>query len=60
VSELHGRVSRHMWHCLFPDKPLDQVPIGHVTNGIHLLSWMRAGAPLLAGGNSPATPTPRR
>src|SRR5690348_17301981 len=41
VSELHGRVSRHMWHCLYPDKPVEQVPIGHITNGIHLLGWMK-------------------
>jgi alpha-glucan phosphorylase-like protein len=41
VSELHGRVSRHMWHSLFPEKPAEQVPIGHVTNGIHLLGWMK-------------------
>jgi glycogen phosphorylase len=41
VSELHGRVSRHMWHSLFPDKPAEQVPIGHITNGIHLLGWMK-------------------
>jgi glycogen phosphorylase len=41
VSELHGRVSRHMWHCLYPDRPVEQVPIGHVTNGVHLLGWMK-------------------
>ncbi len=41
VSELHGRVSRHMWHCLYPDQPVEKVPIGHVTNGIHLLGWMK-------------------
>jgi starch phosphorylase len=41
VSELHGRVSRHMWHSLFPDRPVEQVPIGHVTNGVHLLGWMK-------------------
>jgi glycogen phosphorylase len=41
VSELHGSVSRHMWHSLFPDKSTEQVPIGHVTNGIHLLGWMK-------------------
>ena len=41
VSELHGRVSRHMWHVLYPAKPVEQVPIGHVTNGIHLLGWMK-------------------
>jgi starch phosphorylase len=41
VSELHGRISRRMWHCLYPDLPLDEVPIGHITNGIHLLGWMK-------------------
>ncbi|MBU6401434.1 MAG: alpha-glucan family phosphorylase, partial [Verrucomicrobia bacterium] len=41
VSELHGRVSRKMWHALYPDKPADQVPIGHITNGIHLMGWMK-------------------
>ena len=41
VSELHGRVSRHMWQCLFPNKTVDEVPIGHITNGIHLLGWMK-------------------
>jgi len=41
VSELHGRVSRRMWHELYPDKPVDEVPIGHITNGIHLLDWMK-------------------
>jgi starch phosphorylase len=41
VSELHGRISRQMWHRLYPDKPVEQVPIGHITNGIHLLGWMK-------------------
>ncbi len=41
VSELHGVVSRHMWHSLYPEKAMDQVPIGHITNGIHLLGWMK-------------------
>ena len=41
VSELHGQMSRHMWHCLFPDAPVENVPIGHITNGIHLLGWMK-------------------
>ncbi|HSU54340.1 MAG TPA: alpha-glucan family phosphorylase [Candidatus Dormibacteraeota bacterium] len=41
VSELHGRVSRHMWNSLYPDKPVEQVPIGHLTNGVHLLGWMK-------------------
>jgi starch phosphorylase len=41
VSELHGRVSRHMWHSLYSGKPVEQVPIGHITNGVHLLGWMK-------------------
>ncbi len=41
VSELHGQVSRKMWHCLYPDKKEDQVPIGHITNGVHVLGWMK-------------------
>lgn len=41
VSELHGSVSRAMWQPLFPDKTVDEVPIGHITNGIHILGWMK-------------------
>ncbi len=41
VSELHGQVSREMWHSLFPDRKVSEVPIGHITNGIHLLGWMK-------------------
>jgi starch phosphorylase len=41
VSELHGQVSRHMWQCLWPGLAVDQVPIGHITNGIHVASWMK-------------------
>ncbi len=41
VSELHGHVSRRMWQCLHPGKPMGDVPIGHITNGIHLLGWMK-------------------
>ncbi|MBI2934361.1 MAG: alpha-glucan family phosphorylase [Chloroflexi bacterium] len=39
VSRLHGRVARKMWHMLWPDKKLEDVPIGHVTNGVHLPTW---------------------
>ncbi len=39
VSELHGEVSRRMWHSLWPDREVDDVPIGAVTNGVHLPSW---------------------
>jgi len=41
VSELHGRVSRQMWQSLYPVKKVEEVPIGHITNGIHLLGWMK-------------------
>lgn len=41
VSELHGQVSREMWKCLYSGKPVSDVPIGHITNGIHLLGWMK-------------------
>jgi starch phosphorylase len=41
VSELHGQVSRRMWQPLFPGKPENQVPIGHITNGVHVLGWMK-------------------
>ena len=40
VSELHGHVSRDMWQFLWPDTPVEQTPIGHVTNGVHTKTWM--------------------
>ncbi len=40
VSKLHGDVSRHMWHNIWPNVPPDEVPIQHVTNGVHLRSWL--------------------
>jgi starch phosphorylase len=40
VSELHGDVTRHMWRGLWPGVPVDEVPIGRVTNGVHLNSWV--------------------
>lgn len=39
VSRLHGRVSRRMFEPLFPRWPEDEIPIGHVTNGVHVPSW---------------------
>jgi starch phosphorylase len=39
VSELHGHTSQEMWKDLFPGKPVSQVPIGGVTNGVHLGGW---------------------
>jgi len=40
VSELHGRTSRRLWRALWPEVPPDEVPISHVTNGIHTRSWL--------------------
>jgi starch phosphorylase len=40
VSALHGEVSREMWLGLFPGRAEDAVPIGHITNGVHVPSWL--------------------
>ncbi len=39
VSELHGHVSRNMWKNIWPELPKEEVPISHITNGIHIQSW---------------------
>jgi len=40
VSELHGQVARHMWQFLWPDRRVDEVPITHITNGVHTGTWL--------------------
>jgi len=40
VSRRHGEVARSMWQPMFPDRPVDEVPITHVTNGVHVRTWM--------------------
>jgi len=40
VSELHGEVSRKMWQSNWPKVPLNEVPIDHITNGVHTRSWI--------------------
>ncbi len=40
VSELHGRVARKMWNFMWPDCAENDVPITHVTNGVHAANWM--------------------
>ena len=40
VSRRHGEVARAMWQPLYPERPVEHVPIGHVTNGVHLPTWM--------------------
>jgi starch phosphorylase len=44
VSRLHGKVSRHLFEPLFPRWPEDEVPVGHVTNGVHMPTWDSAPA----------------
>jgi starch phosphorylase len=39
VSRLHGKVSRHIFLPLFPRWPQDEIPVGHVTNGVHMPTW---------------------
>ena len=40
VSQLHGQVCQRMWHCLWPEAPEPDVPIGSVTNGVHVSTWV--------------------
>ena len=44
VARRHGEVAREMWHPLWPDRAVDDVPIGHVTNGVHIPTWV--GGPM--------------
>jgi starch phosphorylase len=44
VSRLHGRVSRHIFAPLFPRWPEGEVPVGHVTNGVHMPTWDSAAS----------------
>jgi starch phosphorylase len=40
VSRLHGQVSRQVWRAVWPGVPEEEIPIGHVTNGVHFRSWI--------------------
>jgi starch phosphorylase len=40
VSRLHGSVARRMWSHVWPDRPVEEVPISHVTNGVHISSFI--------------------
>ena len=44
VSRLHGQVSRHLFESLFPHWPEHEVPVGHITNGVHMPTWDSAAA----------------
>jgi len=47
VSERHGEVARRMWRSLWPDLPEEKVPIDHVTNGVHVPTWIEPKMELL-------------
>jgi glycogen phosphorylase len=47
VSALHGIVSRRMWQPLYPQKTEEEVPIGHITNGVHVSTWVAPQMQLL-------------
>lgn len=40
VSNLHGRVTRRSWQVLWPHHREDEVPVGHITNGVHVRTWL--------------------
>jgi starch phosphorylase len=42
VSRLHGEVARSMWAHLWHERALDEIPIGHITNGVHVPTWLSA------------------
>jgi len=43
VSALHGRVTRKSWQVLWPSMREDDVPVGHITNGVHVTTWLASG-----------------
>jgi starch phosphorylase len=68
VSRRHGEVARAMWQGLWPDRPVEEVPISHVTNGVHVATWLQGpmrdlldrhlGPGWLATADDPATWAP--
>ena len=40
VSEMNGQVARKVWNHLWPDKPVDEIPITYITNGVHTGTWL--------------------
>jgi glycogen phosphorylase len=47
VSQLHGEVSREMWQSVWPDRPVEEVPIMAITNGVHIPTWLPTETRLL-------------
>lgn len=50
VSKRHGEITRKMFHSLWPDKSVNEVPITHITNGIHIPTWINPKMQLLLNG----------
>jgi glycogen phosphorylase len=40
VSQLHGEVTKQMWRPIWPERPADDLPVGFITNGVHVPTWM--------------------
>jgi glycogen phosphorylase len=40
VSKKHGMIARGMWRCMWPDLPEEKIPIDHITNGVHMATWL--------------------
>jgi starch phosphorylase len=53
VSELHGSVSREMWHRLWPGRRADEAPITSITNGVHQRTWISPELEVLLGDTDP-------
>ena len=53
VSELHGAVAREMWHGLWPERRVDEVPITSITNGVHQRTWLSPELEQLLGDTDP-------
>jgi starch phosphorylase len=53
VSALHGAVAREMWHGLWPEKRIDEVPITSITNGVHQRTWLSPELEALLGHTAP-------
>jgi starch phosphorylase len=54
VSSLHGHVTRRMWAHLWPWRVEEEIPIGHITNGVHVASWLAGQMQLLYDRHFPA------
>ncbi len=54
VSKLHGEVARNMWRHLWPGRAIDEIPIRHITNGVHIHSWVSSRKRVLLDRYIPA------